>query len=970
MALRGKAAEQLRRFQSVLADRYAIEGTLGTGGMATVYLARDLKHRRKVALKVLHPELVSGVGPDRFLREIQIAANLAHPHIVTLIESGEAGGFLYYAMPLIEGESLRERVVREGPLPVNDCVRILRDIADALAYAHGHGVVHRDIKPGNILLSGQHALVTDFGVAKALHEAAKSETLTTGGLSIGTPAYTSPEQAAADPNVDHRTDIYSIGALAYEILTGRPPFVDLSPQSILSAHVTQTPVPVSKHRSDLPPALADVVMKCLEKDPADRYQRAEKLAAELEALATPTKGTTLTSAPITAGASRWRGRRLMVPLVAVLALGAVAIGIYQSRSSPDLDPDVIAVAPFDVLGAKLDTWREGMVDLLSASLDGAGPLKTVSPSAVIKEWNGRTEPRAAAELGANLGAGLVVYGRLVAAGNDSARVAATLYNAVSREIIAEFSYRDLADRVDRLADSLALRIMGELSQRRPLGVWRLASLGASSPAALKEFLRGEQHYRRFELDSAKHYYERAIELDSTFALAHNRRAYSIGWSVHYDPEYIQSLLRAGAFNHGLARRESLLVVADSLDGAMSSFVGDSASWTRARRIFTTLEYAVQEYPLDPQVWYKLGEVRYHRPYLGATPEDALRAFARAVALDSAFVPAYKHLAELTLLLEGPDAARPIVQAHLARGGSGELTEVESVTAQLLDPGRAGTEEVQQLVEGLSTEGFYQVWYDLKWWPDSAETASRVARAWATGREGDTTAARVSLAQSLSFRGHLREAYDVTDTSITAIFAELARWGAVPPDTARAVFDQYLRDRYWSGIYGALPFWAASRDTASLRQAVGWWDSLQAAGTPQTAAVATYFGTAARAHLAVARGDSAGALELLEALPTWPCYSCYHEEHTRARLLAASGRHGEAVELLDRMPFHLQHGPPAEAVLVALERGRIHERLGNVDDAIAAFSFVINAWRSPDPELEPFVEESRTAIARLTSEPRR
>jgi serine/threonine-protein kinase len=970
VALRGKAAEQLSRFQSVLADRYAIEGTLGTGGMAAVYLAQDLKHRRKVAIKVLHPELAAGVGPDRFLREIQIAANLAHPHIVTLIESGEAGGFLYYVMPLIEGESLRERVVREGPLPVNDCVRILRDIADALAYAHRRGVVHRDIKPGNILLSGQHALVTDFGVAKALHEAAKSETLTTGGLSIGTPAYTSPEQAAADPNVDHRTDIYSIGVLAYEILTGRPPFVDLSPQSILSAHVTKIPVAVAKHRADVPLALADVVMTCLEKNPADRYQRAEDLAVGLEALATPTKGTTPTRATLAAGASGWRGRRLVVPIVAVVTLGALAIGVLRSRSAPDLDPNVIAVAPFDVLGAKLETWREGLVDLLSASLDGAGPLKTVSPSAVIKEWNGRTEPRAAAELGANLGAGLVVYGRLVAAGNDSARVAGTLYDAVAREIIAEFSFRDLADRVDRLADSLALRIMGELSQRRPLGVWRLASLGAASPAALKEFLRGEQHYRRFELDSAKHYYERAIELDSTFALAHNRRAYALGWSLHSDPEYILSLLRAGAFNHGLARRESLLVVADSLEGAMSGFVGDSASWSRAQRIFTTLEYAVQEYPLDPQVWYKLGEARYHRPHLGATPEEALEAFARAVTLDSAFVPAYKHLAELTLLLEGPDAARPIVEAHLVRGGSGELTEAERVTALLLDPDRANTAEVERRVAGLSTEGSYQVWYDLKWWPDSGETAVRVARTWVAGEKGETTAARVSLAQSLSFRGHLRDAYGVADTSVTYIFAELARLGAVPSEIAQAVFHQYLRDRFWSGVYSALPFWAESRDTASLRQAARWWDSLESAASPPTAAVASSFGSAAYAHLALALGDSAGALERLAALPVWPCYGCYQEQLTRARLLTALGRDAEAVDLLDRMPFHLQFGPPADAVLVALDRGRLHERLGNREEAIPAYSFVIDAWRSPDPALEPFVEEARTAIARLTREPRR
>lgn len=963
MALRGRAAEQLNRFQSALGDRYAIDGTLGTGGMATVYLARDLKHGRTVAIKVLHPELAAGVGPDRFIREIQIAANLVHPHIVPLLESGEASGFLYYVMPRIEGESLRQRVVRDGPLPIGDCIRILRDIADALAYAHTHGVVHRDIKPGNILLSGQHAMVTDFGVAKAIHEAAQSETLTTGGLSIGTPAYCSPEQAVGDPNVDHRADIYSFGIVAYEILTGRPPFVDLSPQSILSAHVTKAPVPVTDRQSALPPALARVVMRCLEKDPADRYQSAEELTAQLAMLSTPTgTGSTADTRPTTGR----RVRRRVLVAVALLAAVVVSILVLRSRSRPALDPNVIAVTPFDVLGGGLDTWREGLVDMLSASLDGAGPLKAVSPSAVIKEWSGRTEPRAAAELAERLGAGLVVYGRLVAAGADSARVAATLYDASLRQIIAEFGFRDVADRVDRLADSVALGIMTELSRRRALGAWRLASLGSSSPAALKEFLRGEQHYRRFELDSAQRNYERAIELDTTFALAYNRLAYTLGWSLRGDPAVSASFLRAGDLNHGLARRESLLIAADSLSGALRAFSGDSASWSMWRRELRTVEIAAREYPLDPQAWYQLGETRYHRgPEVGVTSEETRDAFARAVRLDSAFVPAYRHLVELTLRLDGPEAARPILEAYLARAGTGQITNAERVTYALLDPQTAETPEVAQLLQGLSTEEYYQVWYDLKWWPDSAESAVRVARAWAASDAGLTLP--LTLGQSLAFRGHLAEAYELAGDSIPGLFAELARLGRVPADTARAVFDRWLQERRWSGIYSALPSWAEARDTNSLNVAARWWDSLRTEGPTDVGAAAGFFARATEAYLTLARGDSAGALERFAVLPNWPCYTCYHEQLARARILVASGQDREAIELLDHMPFHAEQVPPAEAVMVALERGRVLERLGNREEAIRAFSFVTDAWRNADPELRPFVEEAKTMIEALAGE---
>src|SRR5881227_369957 len=225
--------DPLARVQAALAGRYTIERELGRGGMATVYLAQDRKHHRQVAIKVLKPELAAALGPERFLREIDTAARLNHPHILPLHDSGQAGGFLYYVMHYIEGESLRDRLEREGPLPLEDALRITRDVTSALSYAHSHDVVHRDIKPENILLSGGEAVVADFGIARAL-TAAGGDNLTTIGLAVGTPTYMSPEQAAGVAQLDGRSDIYSLGCVLYEMLAGEPPFTGPTAQAIIA----------------------------------------------------------------------------------------------------------------------------------------------------------------------------------------------------------------------------------------------------------------------------------------------------------------------------------------------------------------------------------------------------------------------------------------------------------------------------------------------------------------------------------------------------------------------------------------------------------------------------------------------------------------------------------------------------------------------------------------------------------------
>ncbi len=270
-----------------LASRYRLDRELGHGGMASVYLAHDLRHHRSVAIKVLRPDAALTLGHERFLREIEIVAPLVHPHIVNLLDSGTAGGTLFYVMPYLSGDSLRARLTHHGEFAVADTLRIMRGVFSALAYAHAQGIVHRDIKPENVLLAGDHAQVADFGIARAV---ATASNLTGTGFAVGTTAYMAPEQAAADPKLDHRADLYSAGLLWYELLAGRHPFAGLSPQQQIVAHFTRDIVPLDDVRPSIPSGLSALVARCLEKRPADRWQQATEVLAELDGLLSPGSG--------------------------------------------------------------------------------------------------------------------------------------------------------------------------------------------------------------------------------------------------------------------------------------------------------------------------------------------------------------------------------------------------------------------------------------------------------------------------------------------------------------------------------------------------------------------------------------------------------------------------------------------------------------------------------------------------------
>ncbi len=263
-------ADLLASLRAALADRYGIERELGAGGMATVYRGEDLKHHRQVAIKVLKPELAQVLGAERFLREIEISARLHHPHILPLYDSGTADGFLYYIMPLVEGESLRDRLNRKKQLPIDDALRIAHQVADALSYAHNHDVVHRDVKPENILLESGHAVVADFGIARAIG-AAGGLTLTATGMAIGTPAYMSPEQAAGEKNLDGRSDLYALGCVLYEMLAGQPPFTGPTVESLVRQHLAADPPMVSAIRPTVPASVTAALQRALAKTPADRF---------------------------------------------------------------------------------------------------------------------------------------------------------------------------------------------------------------------------------------------------------------------------------------------------------------------------------------------------------------------------------------------------------------------------------------------------------------------------------------------------------------------------------------------------------------------------------------------------------------------------------------------------------------------------------------------------------------------------
>jgi serine/threonine-protein kinase len=966
-----------------LADRYRIERELGRGGMATVYLAHDLRHDRRVALKVLHAELSRALGPERFLQEIRLAARLQHPHLLSVHDSGDADGTLWFNMPFVEGRSLRERLTREHQLPLDDALRIGHEAARALDYAHRHAVIHRDNKPENILLTEDgDTLVADFGVGRALGAGGQDDRLTETGIVVGTPAYMSPEQSTGERELDGRSDIYSLGCVLYEMLAGEPPFTGPTVQAIVARRLSESPRPLVATRDTSPRAVEAIVSLALARSPADRFATAGAMVDALESA----RHAAPAAATVRAAAARPPSRARKAATIALIlgGVGAAAVGLLRMRSpAPSaLDASLVAVAPFEVLAPSLSLWREGLVDLLSRNLDGAGPLRAVPPTTVIRRGEGRADAESAAERGRRTGAGLALYGSLLTAGRDSVRLRATLYDVGAQRTVEELQADDAADRVDRAADSLTLRVLRAIGRTRAIGAVRLAPFSSTSLPALKAFLQGEQYFRHTKWDSASTYYQRAITLDSGFALALRRESYVLGWiRTGYDSLSNAYALAAGARNRGLSSRDSLLILGDSLMSSLFrtgpfAIHADSAWGARLRRTFATAETLTERYPDDPEAWFLLGEAAAHfGPYAGRRAEEVSDAFNRVIALDSAFAPAYIHAIEAAAG-DGASALKEYLRPYLALDPKEHEAEGDRLVLALLDSAVTAA-DVPRLAAPVSLDALFEATSVLSHLADSAELNVALMRV--TRRRppsGNTPFSRqvimdMSTGQRLMAWGHLAQAYPLLrDKDTTWVWADAALIGAIPPDTAAAVFRRRLAGPVDQRLIESFPWWAGRRDTASLTLAATRADSaVRLGGDPTTRSRARYAGTSAAAYLALARRDTAAALERLLALQPDGCPGCYLDRLTLAQLLAARGRDQEAWSIVSADHASFTINPFPTAILWVLLRGRVAERLGDQATALRSYGWVAGMWRKPDAVLEPYAAEARAGLERLSAERR-
>jgi len=511
-------AELMDRIRTGLADRYTIEQELGRGGMAVVYLAHDRKHDRRVAVKVLRPELGEFLGAERFLREVRVTAQLNHPHILPLLDSGRSDGLLYYVMPYVEGETLRSRIAREGQLPLEDALQISREIAAALSYAHSHDVIHRDIKPENVLLSAGEAVVADFGIARAVTEAA-GESLTGTGISIGTPAYMSPEQASGEHRIDGRSDLYSLGCVLYEMLTGEPPFTGPSAQAIAAKHIGQSVPSTRVVRETVPPGVDTLIRRALAKAPADRFATAHDFADALTDLR-----------------ERWPPRvKVLVALatVAIAAAGALALfgrhtsGGIEARGTSTLatgPPTVrVGVLPVVAPDGSADTSSQALAiqRLFASELARYRGLEVVDPLSLNRRVAAETTRADSDGVAAGGRLGLHYVVRIAATATPGAlEIAYSLTDGGDGHIVTTGSFSGTDDaglpgRIRQASGRLAVALeaaTGGLAKGLDVEPFLTR---VSDPTAIREFLQGVEYSYRFLPGGGEHF-ARALELDPDF----------------------------------------------------------------------------------------------------------------------------------------------------------------------------------------------------------------------------------------------------------------------------------------------------------------------------------------------------------------------------------------------------------------------------------------------------------------------
>jgi serine/threonine-protein kinase len=652
----------LAGLQSALEGRYRIERELGRGGMATVYLARDLKHNRSVALKVLQPDLAAALGPERFLREVQLTASLQHPHILSVYDSGEAAGRLWYTMPFVEGETLSARLGRERQLPLDDALQIARNILAALAYAHSHGVIHRDIKPENILLESGEAVLADFGIARAI-SAAGGEHLTQTGMTVGTPAYMSPEQAAGGTELDGRSDLYSVGCVLYEMLAGEPPYTGPTAQAILAKRFLE-PVPhLRTLRETVPEPVEGAVTKALAKVPADRWASAGEFAHALTAATSGSAPATLPTAvgvpQLPAHRRRLRGARAALVGLGVLAGLAVAVliarGVHGHHPSA-AGPKMLAVLPFENLGRAEDEYfADGLTEEITsrlASVSGLGVISRTSANQYKKTT------KSLKQVGRELGAGYLLEGSVrwekPTGGPSRIRVTPQLIQvADDRHLWADRYDAELAD-VFQVQGTIAQEVTAALDVAlRPPERQALTNKPTSNLDAYTRYLRAEQLFDQSDVTAPKmraiaELYERALALDSNFAraAAHLSILDATMYWLYVDRTDAR-LAQAKAAAELALRREPNLAEAHEAMGYYY-YYGLQAYDHALEELGT----ALRAQPSNSEVLEAIGRVQRRKGQL----KEALATLRRAAELDPRSVSIGEDLAHtLTVLRSYPEA---------------------------------------------------------------------------------------------------------------------------------------------------------------------------------------------------------------------------------------------------------------------------------------------------------------------------
>ncbi len=993
--------------QAALAGRYRIERKLGEGGMSVVFVARDLRHDRRVAVKMLPRELSAALGAERFLREIRIIAGLQHPHILPLHDSGDAGGSLYHVMPFVEGESLRQRLDRQQTLPPVDAIRIACEVASALDYAHAQGVVHRDIKPENILLSGHHAIVADFGIARAM-DVASGASATATGIVVGTPAYMSPEQAAGE-TLDGRSDQYSLACVLYEMLSGAAPFAGTTPRELMARHAIEPVPPLSSVKPELPPTLSTALARALEKDPAARYHSAGSFAAALEGTATPVGATTPVSLP---AATRPRPRLRTLGVLGLLMAIAVGVGLWGLRGRrapappmPAATPGAataIAVLPFAVSGSDTLGLSEGLVGLLGTKLDGAADLRAVDPRALLshvgREKVSRLGPDQGSAVARHFGAGLYVLGDVVQI-PGRLRLSAAMYAPGRGEAVARAEAEGDLGQLFELVDELTTQLLAGWSGRESR-VSGIAAVTTTSLPALKAYLEGEAALRDARFDQAIDAFERAIATDSTFALAWYRLSVAGEWLTRDDLAG-PAAERAAQLGGRLPERERRLLEA-MRSGRRGAF---DEALTRYRAIIST-------YPEDLEAWIQLGELEFHfGPWRAQSASESRLAWERVLALDPSQIAARVHLARIAAIEGRPGAVDSLVREILAlhrepgreSGTRSEDLEMEALRAFSVRDTAEQRRVLAELAQASDLTVTLSAWaasafaYDLPGAISVARVLTQPSRGnparavgyltaafleAARGRIGEARRQLALAAQADPERTRSAPALLAVAPFVSTPPAELRRLrsaiAAAPPpgaDDARAGLSVYFRrtppaqDRrtrlYLTGLLSA----RLGDRARGARSA----DELAAVARGDSGSLAADLAHGIRAELTMQGGNAQEALDEVEAMRhetyyitafAYPELSQARERFLRGEALARLGRSEDALRwfgsFAEFSPYDMLYAAPGHR-----RRGEILESLGRREEAAREYARFAELWKDADPELQPAVRDARAALARLS-----